>query len=191
MRVILNKFSLFDLLLIALIGSLGIAVKPVISPLVRIITGPLMIPGGAVAGGLYMMFIVLAYGLTRRRFAGTLTSTVQAFIVVLTGIGSHGVISFATYIVPGIAVDLVMLAFYFKNSAARPKAPACFCAGIAANVTGSLIVGAALFDIPLIPLLLMLASAALSGGLGGILAYLILKRIYKLELLFNDESDEN
>jgi len=188
MRKILNRFSVFELLIIAMIAALGIAVKPVISPLVRIITGPVGIPGGVLAGGIYMMFLVLAYGMTRRRLSGTLTATVQAFIVVLTGIGSQGIISFMTYICPGIAVDLIMLIFD-RHAKERPKVPACFCAGIAANVTGSLLVGMALFDIPLVPLLLALATAALSGGLGGLLACSLLKQIYKLELLVN--SNEN
>jgi hypothetical protein len=186
MRNILNKFSVFELLVISLAAALGIAVKPVISPLARIITGPLMIPGGVLAGGIYMMFLVLAYGLTRKRLAGTLTAVVQAFIVVLTGIGSQGLMSFATYILPGAAVDLIMLVFH-RRGKSRPKAPACFFAGIAANVTGSFLVSMAIFDIPLAPLLLALATAAFSGGLGGLLAYAVLKQIYKLELI-NDED---
>lgn len=191
MRRILSKFSVFELLLISLIAALGIAVKPVIQPLVRIITGPMMIPGGVVAGGIYMMFLVLAYGMTRRRLSGTLTAAVQAFIVMLTGIGSHGPMTFVTYILPGVAVDLVMVAFYLRESKAYPKAPACFFAGIAANVTGSLLVGIALFNIPLVPMLLSLCVAALSGGLGGLLACSLLKKIYLLELLVNTSAQSN
>ena len=199
MRRILSKFSVFELLTISLTAALGVAVKPAVSSLARIITGPLAIPGGVLAGGIYMMFPVLAYGLTCRRLAGTLTALVQALIVVLTGIaGSQGIMSFVTYLLPGAAVDLVMLLFSLRslrkknlnsNSSSnssgkvRSKAPACFCAGIAANLTGSLLVSVLLFNIPLIPLLLSLAAAALSGGLGGLLAYFILKQIYKLDLL--------
>ena len=183
MRRILNKFSVFELLLISLTAALGIAVKPVIQPLVRVITGPLMIPSGALAGGIYMMFLVIAYGTTRRRLSATVTAMIQALIVMMTGIGSHGVMTFVTYILPGAAVDLTMLVFYWRNNSARAGAPACFCAGIAANVTGSFLVGAALFNIPLVPMLLMLSVAALSGGLGGLLAYVILKQVHRLELL--------
>ena len=189
MKRILSRFSIFELLLISMAAALGIAVKPIIQPLVRIITGPLMIPGGVLAGGIYMMFLVLAYGMTRKPVAGTLTAVVQAFIVMLTGIGSHGVMTFVTYILPGVAVDLVMLVFYWRskgNNRPRPSIPACFCGGIVANVTGSLLVGVALFNIPLVPMLLVLSVAALSGGLGGILAYSLLKKIYALELFVND-----
>ena len=184
MRRITDKFSVFELLAISLMAALGIAVKPVVSSLAKIITGPLAIPSGVIAGGIYMMFLILACGLTNKRPTGALTAAVQALIVMLTGIGSQGIMSFVTYILPGAAVDLVMLPFSLRDKA-RPKAPACFCAGIAANVTGSFLVSSVLFDIPLIPLLLSLAAAALSGGLGGLLAYFILKQIYKTGLLNN------
>ena len=185
----MSGFSVFELLLISLTAALGIAVKPVVYPLVRIITGPLMVPTGVLAGGIYMMFLVLACGMTRKRLSGTLTATVQAFIVILTGIGSHGVMTFVTYILPGVAVDLAMLAFHWRRRNARPGMPACFFGGMAANVTGSLLVGVALFNIPAVPMLFALSVAALSGGLGGILAYFILKQIARLELLVNDGGD--
>ena len=187
MRKILSGFSVFELLIIAMVAALGIAVKPVVSPLVRLVTGPLMIPGGVLAGGVYMMFLVLARGLVRRRFAGTLTAAVQAIIVLITGVGSHGPATLATYIMPGVAVDLVMLIFCRRKPV---SVPACFCAGIAANVTGAFLVSAALFDIPLAPLLLALAVAALSGGLGGLLAHALLKQVYRLGLLADNNAGE-
>jgi len=195
MRKILSKYSVFELIIIAMIAALGIAVKPVVSPLVRVITGPVGVPGGVLAGGIYMMFLVLARGVTRRWLAGTLTAIVQALIVLLSGVGSHGPMTLVTYIMPGVAVDLIVFVFErFNNIRAgstRPKltASACFCAGIAANVTGSFLVSIALFNIPIVPLLLALSVSALSGGLGGLLAFSLLGQIYKLELLVNSNED--
>ena len=83
---LVRKFSIFDIIIIALMATLGIATKPVIVPLAHIITGPLYIPGGAIAGGLYMMWIVLGTGLIGRAGVATLTSTVQAIMVVSLGI---------------------------------------------------------------------------------------------------------
>jgi hypothetical protein len=183
MGKITAKFSVFELIIIAAMAALGIAVKPVIGHLARLITGPLAIPGGVLAGGLYMMFLVLAYGLTRGRLAGTLTALVQALIVMISGIGgSHGIMSLITYIPPGLAVDLVMLLFCLGGKS-RIRASACFCAGIAANLAGTFMVGMLLFNIPLVPLLLSLSVAALSGGLGGLLSCYILKQIYKTDIL--------
>ena len=54
-----EKLTLFDLVTIAMMAALGIAVKVVLVPLVHIITGPFFIPGGSISGGIYMLFIVL------------------------------------------------------------------------------------------------------------------------------------
>ncbi len=58
----LKGFTVFELILMALLASIGIAAKPVVVPLAHMITVPLGIPGGAIAGGLYMFWIVLARG---------------------------------------------------------------------------------------------------------------------------------
>jgi hypothetical protein len=58
---------MFDLVVIAMMASLGVAIKPVVVPLAHIITGPLYIPGGVIAGGFYMMWIVLGAGLVGNR----------------------------------------------------------------------------------------------------------------------------
>ncbi|HHX74678.1 MAG TPA: hypothetical protein GX699_07225, partial [Firmicutes bacterium] len=50
-RKLLSRFSTFELVLLALMACLGIATKPIIVPLTHIITGPLFIPGGVIAGG--------------------------------------------------------------------------------------------------------------------------------------------
>ena len=91
------KFTVFDLVLIALVAALGIATKPVIVPLVHIITGPLFIPGGAVAGGFYMMWIVVGAGITGKRGTASLIALVQAIMVIAIGVfGTHGLMSLVT-----------------------------------------------------------------------------------------------
>ncbi|MFZ3132128.1 MAG: hypothetical protein WA125_13815, partial [Desulfosporosinus sp.] len=69
---LLARYSVFDLIIIAMMSALGIATKPVIEPLAHIVTGPLFIPSGVVAGGFYMMWLVLAMGLTGIRGTATL-----------------------------------------------------------------------------------------------------------------------
>lgn len=181
---LVKGFSVFELIVISLMATLGIATKPVIMPLVHLITGPLYIPGGAVAGGLYMMWIVLGMGLIGKVGVATLITLVQAIMVVSLGIyGSHGIASFLTYMIPGLAVDLYLFLF-------KPKEfdLACFfIAGILANTSGTFIVNLVFFRLPVIPLVLTLASAALSGGLGGIIAHLIIKKIKIQGGFFNEE----
>ncbi|MBT9159083.1 MAG: ECF transporter S component [Dehalococcoidia bacterium] len=172
------RFYMFDLVLIALMAVLGIATKPVIVPLVRIITGPLLIPGGALAGGLYMMWLVMAAGLVGKPGAATLTAIVQAIVVMATGtFGTHGIATLVTYTVPGIAADVVFL------FARRQKYNIghYFLAGMAANISGTFLTMLVFFRLPLIPLLLALSSGALSGGLGGLIAFSIIKRFEKFK----------
>ncbi len=170
----LASFSVFNIIIIAMCAGLGIALKPVLVPLVHIITGPLFIPGGAVAGGFYMLFIVVAAGLVGKRWTATLTCAVQAVLVLITGvIGSHGIMSLVTYILPGVMVDLLLIAIRHRACCAL----CCFLAGMAANLTGSFLSNAVFFRLPFVPLMLTLFAGALSGGLGGVVAWSIIKKL--------------
>ena len=182
LKRLVNKFSVFEIIVIALMATLGIATKPVIVPLAHIITGPLYIPGGAIAGGLYMMWIVLGIGLIRKIGVATLISIVQAIMVVSLGIyGTHGIVSFLTYIIPGLIVDSYMLMVKSKIF----QKGNFFIAGILANVSGTFLVNVIFFRLPLIPLVLTLATASLSGGIGGLIAYGIYKQLRKNQVLEN------
>ncbi|MCL2392802.1 MAG: ECF transporter S component [Oscillospiraceae bacterium] len=176
-RKFVGRFSIYHLMIIALLAALGIAVKIPLQPLAQMITGPLFVPGGAMAGGIYMMFPVLAVSITGKTGAAALCGFVQALLVLITGLGGHhGALTIVTYTVPGLAIDLVMLLSHHRGCCRI----CCFFGSMAANLTGTLLVGAAFFSIPLIPLLLMLCSAALSGGLGGLLAWSITKQLKKM-----------
>lgn len=184
MKRLINQFSVYEMIVISLMATLGIATKPVILPLVHLITGPLYIPGGAVAGGLYMMWIVLGMGLVGKVGAASLITLVQAIMVISLGTyGSHGIASFLTYMIPGLAVDLYLLVFRPKNF----ELACFFIAGILANISGTFVVNLVFFRLPTIPLVLTLSSAALSGGLGGMIAYVIIKKLNIQGGLWNEK----
>ncbi len=174
----LKKFSTMDLVVITMMAALGIAIKPVVTPLAQIITGPLLIPGGTVAGGFYMLWLVLGYGLTGNK-PGTalLIGLVQGIIVILQPFANHGAFSVISYAAPGLAVELVYL--FLKG----PRNPAsAFAGGVAANITGSFLVTTVvmrvvIWRLPAVPFLLMLLTAVLSGGIGGLVAYGLLTRL--------------
>ena len=175
-RIFLSRFSLFQLMTISLMAALGVAVKSVITPVAHILTGPLYIPGGVVAGGVYMMFLVLAASLTGMRGAAMLCGLCQGVIVLVVGVaGSHGVLSILTYTLTGLAVDLLLLLMRHKGCCVL----CCFFGGMAANLTGTLLVNVAFFSLPFIPLVLSMAAGALSGGLGGVLAWVLTSRLRK------------
>jgi ABC-type thiamin/hydroxymethylpyrimidine transport system permease subunit len=171
---------LFHLILIAAMAALGVGVKPVASTLAHLVTGPLFIPGGVVAGGVYMLFLVLAASLTGARGAATLCGLCQGLLVLAAGAaGSHGAMSLVTYTLPGIAADLMFLLFARKGT----NLYACCFAGLLANVAGTVSTNFVFFDMPLLPLLLSLCAAALSGGLGGVAAWGITKNLKRWNLI--------
>lgn len=180
LRKFLNRFSIFDLLIMAVMATLGIVLKPFISTLAHLAVGPLMIPGGAVAGGLYMLWLVLGLGLTGKYGAATLIGFVQALVIMFSGsIGSHGVMTLVSYTLPGVALDLGLFLLGHKVCC-----PGCaFLAGLLANTTGTFIVNCIFFRLPGLFLALILAVAALSGGLGGLLAWELLKLLHKFHLV--------
>lgn len=179
MKRLISKFQIVDLIIIALMATLGIATKPIVVPLTHMITGPLFIPGGAVAGGLYMFWIVLSAALVQKKGAATLTAFTQSLIVLVTGsFGSHGVVSIITYSLPGIMIDMYLLIGRRQITTSGDF----FVAGIVANLTGTYLSNIVFFRLPLIPLLMSLSSSVLSGGIGGLIAFQIAKQIKKLEV---------
>lgn len=171
-----KHFLLSEYLIIAMLAAMGLAAKVVIVPLAHLITGPLFIPGGVLAGGFFMLFLLLAAAITQKRGAALLVSLIQAVLVTISGtFGSHGAASLFTYSAAGIGAELVFLLSGHRGCCA----PCCFLGGMVANLGGTLAVNLAIFKLPPIPLLLSLSVAALSGGLGGLIANAVAKKLRK------------
>lgn len=178
-RTFLRKFTAYDLVIIAMMSALGVAIKPLAVSLVHLITGPLFIPGGSLAGGFYMMWLVLGAAMIKKPGTATLIGLVQSIMVIVAGIyGTHGIVSLLTYSLPGLAIDLVLWLTRQQPDAKM----AMFVSGIAANLCGVLLSNAVFFRLPLIPLLLAVSAGALSGALGGLLAWLVAERFKKLNI---------
>ena len=176
----LQRFTVYELLVMAAMAALGIAIKPVVVPLAHLVSSSLMMPSGALAGGLYMMWLVMGFGLVRKYGTGTLIGLIQALVVMFTGvIGSHGIMTLVSYTMPGIVMDLGLFIIGHRVCC-RPCA---FLAGLLANVTGTFVVNMIFFRLPGIYLSLTLGLAALSGGLGGILAWQLLLLLDRYQLL--------
>lgn len=179
----LSSFSVFDIIMIAMCAGLGIAVKVVARDLVQIITMPLFIPGGAIAGGIYFLFIVAAAGLVNKPGAATLACVVQAVLAIMTATG-HGVLSLITFTVPGIIVDLFYILVRRKINIAT-----CFFMGMLANIAGTYGSNLAFFQLPFEPLMLSLLLGALSGGLGGLIAFAVIKGLRQLNPAFGKKAE--
>jgi ABC-type thiamin/hydroxymethylpyrimidine transport system permease subunit len=170
------KIATVDLVLMSLFASLGIATKNVIHPLIATVMGPLDMPTGAVAGGVYMMWPVMAYALVQKTGAASLTSLTQAFISLLVPYGNFGLLSFVIYLGPGLAIDGFFLLFRHKACCA----PCCIAASAIANAVGTLLVGGLVLVLPWMVLAFLAVVAAISGGVGGLIADMLLVRISKI-----------
>jgi len=166
-------------------AALGLAVKSIVTPLIQLASAPLFIPGGSLAGGLYMMWLVIAAGITGKRGSATLTGLVQAILVLLTGLGgSHGALSLISYTLPGLAIDLLLLISRHRACCL----PCAFSSCLLANLAGTAAVNFIFFSLPLIPLLLSLAAAAFSGGVGGVLSWRLLVALRKYNIIPHQNS---
>ena len=137
---------------------------------------------GAFAGGLYMMWLVIGYGMVRKPGTATLIGIVQAFLVMFTGvIGSHGIMSLFTYIMPGMVMDIVLLIIGHRACCRA----CCVIAGAAANMTGTACVNVVFFPAPGMYLILILSVAALSGAIGGYISWELLRVADKYHMIKN------
>ena len=174
MRKLFDRFSLFELMILALLAAVGVAVKPLTVAVSHIVTGPLSIPGGALSGGLYMLFVILGGALVNKPWAATMVCAIQCLMVMTTGIyGTHGAASVITYMTPGLLADLLWLIWGTGGYGSLQ----CFFGCVAANVAGSLAVNLVFFRLPPLILLFSIILAAFSGGIGGIIAWNIAKTL--------------
>jgi len=184
----LKAFSVCDLILIAMLTALAVAFKAVVKILIGFIASPLGIPGGALAGGLYMLWMPLALGIVGKRGAAFLLALIQSVLVFVTGMpGSHGIWTFLTYIAPAAAVEIVFLfSLRDKNGDRRGKYNVIhfIAACLLANLAGTLASNYLFFQLTNMPILIfMYSSSAFSGAVGGVLGFLVYKSIDNSGLL--------
>jgi len=122
----------------------------------------------------------MATGITGKLGAATLAGLVQAILVMLTGIGgSHGLLSLVSYTLPGLAIDAWLLISRHRLCCL----PCAFVSCVLANLCGTVAVNIIFFRLPMIPLLLSLAVAAFSGGVGGVLSWHLLAALRKFDII--------
>jgi ABC-type thiamin/hydroxymethylpyrimidine transport system permease subunit len=164
------------LVLVALFASLGLATKNILHPLIGPLMGAIYVPTGAVTGGLYMMWPVMAFGFTRKLGAASMVSLTQAFISLILPFGNFGLLSFVIYLLPGFAID----AFFWISKHKACCLACCMGASSVANVVGTVLVGALVLFLPGLVLTFLAVVAAISGCIGGFIANMLLVRIGKI-----------
>ncbi len=162
----LKKISTFDAVIVVLMAATGLAVKPVIGPIIKFAISPFLLSSGAISGIVYMVFPMLSVMVTRQVGSAALTGIIQGLIVFLTGIyGSHGILSIVTYTIPGLFID----AGYYLIRPLR-KVWLVFLPTSLGNAAGNFLVGALFLRLPELPLIFATALAFVTGGFSGYLA---------------------
>lgn len=157
-------------------SAFGLAIKPIVGPIINSITSSLLLPGGVIAGAIYLIWPMLALLIINRKGSAILVGIVQGTVISITGIyGSHGIISLAIYSLPCIIIEFV----YFTMSPLNP-ALARFVATAAGNVSGMLFISVLFIRMPLSILLIGIIPAFLFGGFAGIFANLFSIRLMKI-----------
>jgi len=169
-----------NLVIVSLFAAMGIVIKQFLRPVMSAIFGPLNVAGltGAVMSGFYMMWLVLAAGYVRKFGAATLCAFLQSFIILFMPVANHGIFSFVTYLLPGVAVDLVMV---FNSRMKKDVIIVYYLAGSAAALTGITLTGMFIFLLPAEFIVFLLIVAFVSGGLGGCGAYVLLRKIREVQ----------
>lgn len=176
---LLERFSAKDLVIITAIASIGIAVKPIVGPLSKLISTPLGIPGGSLAGGFYMMWLSLAITLVNKKYTGTVFGILQAVLVLLVGMaGRQGIFSLISYTLPGIVADL---AFYLLRRPHKLITHICICT--LANITGAVVTGLFFFHLPQLMLIVNILFATASGIMGAYLSFGVYQTLTKHRII--------
>ena len=177
----MKREKLRRLIFMALCCDLGIFAKKLIVPAANFITDFLHIPGG-IGASFSLMFIVIAAAFVPRFGAATLMGAVQSGIALCMGtVGSMGALAPLGYILPGIAIDCVML---LARRLHLRREESLFAANICASVAACLAANMIVFSLHGIVLGLYVCVSALSGSFCGILAGYCAK---KLDPIFGKE----
>lgn len=170
----MRSYRLRTIIFLALCCDLGLFSKRLIAPAANVITDALHIPGG-IGTSFSLMFLVVAAMLVPRFGCATIMGIVQSVIALSLGmVGSMGALSPVGYIVPGIAVDLLValtrrLPLSRTEKAVLTNAAAGVCAALTANLIVFRLQGAAL--------VLYLCVATSSGAICGIPASELVRRL--------------
>ena len=174
-----KRFSTRDLIIIAVLAGIGLAVKPIVSPFSKMISTPLMVPGGSFTGGLYMLWLALAVLIIRKPGTGFIFGLLQALVTLVIGVrGNQGLPTLLSYTLPGILADLIQA---LVKDPARLWPHLAICS--VANIAGAMVVAILLFHHPPLYLLIILGMSLLSGLIGGWISWSIFRSLKHYELI--------
>ena len=162
----LKRMTTLEATLVVLMAACGIALKPIVGPMAKLVGSALFIPSGTIAGAVYMIWPMIAILVVQRFGTAMLVGLIEGIVVLITGFyGSHGFLSLLIYVAPCLMMDVGFLILGNQEKRWMLFFPAAM-----GNLTGSAMVGLLIMHMPEIPLLISLIPAFIFGGIGGLLA---------------------
>ena len=166
-----------DLILLAFFADIGFVSKRLISPFANVLTDFLRVPGG-IGTAFSLMFLVIGACVIKRRGSAAVMGLVQYILAMSLGMtGAMGMLSPIGYLLPGIAIDIT-LSFCERSGMSLPLSM--ILANAAGSLTAALTANFIVFRLHGAVLALYMLIGLISGGICGLLAAVICKRIRPL-----------
>jgi len=173
-------FSLYEIALLSLCAALIVVLNTALSI-------PLKIPGHT---GIYWVVpVIIGVGIVKKPGAGTYIGFISGILATLFGLNTLHIFNLFIYLAMGMIIDLSGFLFFYRLD--HPAAG--FIAGAAGNLA-KMVVNYALqtfLGIPAVFILIGIGTASIThfifGGIGGIIAALVLGRLLKAGVISRDD----
>ena len=181
----MKAYTLKELIFMALCCGLGLFSKRLIAPAANLLTDFLRIPGG-IGTGFSLMFLIVAAALVGRGACALLMSLTQSLLALFMGMsGSMGLLAPLGYIIPGMVIDAGLL---LARKAGADRDLAVLTVSVLGSVSAALTANLLVFRLRGVVLLLYAFVAATTGGICGLLAQILIRR---LEPAFQEERQRS
>ena len=179
-----SYFSLYEIALLSLFGALVFVARMAIKI-------PLHIPGNS--GVLWVLPLIIGTALVRKPGAGTYIGIVSGLLASFFGLEALHVFDIFKYTAMGVTIDIVSMAFGYRLD--HPAVG--FVAGAAGNLV-KMVVNYAVHLLLGVQGVFILLGIGLSsathivfGGIGGIIAALIVGRLYRAGIVHQDDVPDD
>jgi len=174
-------FSLYEIALLSLCAALVFVMNTTF-------TLPLTLPGHT---GIYWVVpVIIGVGIVKKPGAGTYIGLISGILATLFGVDTLHIFNILIYTALGGTIDLVGLFLFYRLD--HPAVG--FIAGAAGNLA-KMVVNYTLqtfLGIPAVFIIIGIGAASIShfifGGIGGIIAALVLRRLLKAGVITRDET---
>ncbi len=181
----MKRPDLRALLFMALCCDMGLFAKKLISPAANLITEFLHIPGG-IATSFSLMFLVIAASVIPLAGCASMMAGLQSMLALCLGMtGSMGLLAPIGYILPGLAIDLIL---FVSGRITKDRSSGIMAASIAASVTACLAANLIVFRLRGIVLLVYACTSAASGSVCGLLAVSLVSRLRPIFFTLKEAS---